>query len=85
MKTQASWEVELTKKYASLAIGVEMYQVVSMKPLQAVIVVVSDNQFFVLLVVDDGMWATDLSGGDFFLGGGAQGRILLCMHWTFKK
>ena len=78
LKTQACWLIEITKLLlAMLAKGTEVLQCVALEPLQTMVAKVRDNQFFMLLIIDDGARSVELSICISFLASGAQERLLL--------
>ena len=83
LKTQACWFIEITKMLlASLAKGTEVLQCMALEPLQTVVAEIRDNQFFMLLIIDDGPRIVELSICIPFLASGAQERLLL--HSTIQ-
>ena len=77
LKTKACWMTEITKLLAFLAKGTEVLQCVALEPLQTVVQEVRDNQFFMLLIIDDGPRGVELYICISKLASGAQERLLL--------
>ncbi len=84
LKTQACWSTEVTKLLLALfAKGVEVFQGGSMEPLQTMVILIRDNQLFMLWIIDDGVRIIELTSCiSFFACSAAQERLLLLTHST---